>query len=92
MDIFATLAKKIIEEQEAIIGPIALEQAKKVVGLNLDLPNNEVSLLGNKTQILQKLVEQYESLFGQASVEVCKEAINKYRNQLSNDQLPQSLR
>ena len=33
MDIFAQIARKIIEEQENIIGPVVLEQAKKVQGL-----------------------------------------------------------
>lgn len=92
MDIFAILAEKIIEEQETIIGPIALEQAKKVPGLKIDWQKHEVSLEGNKTQILQNLVDQYRALFGQASVEVCKEAIVRYKTQLSQDQLPQSLR
>ena len=92
MDIFAKLAEKIIQEQEAIIGPIALEQAKNVPGLVVDWQKHEVSLTGNKTQILEKLVDQYRSLFGQASVEVCKEAVDSYRSQLSSDQLPQALR
>ncbi len=92
MDIFALLAAKIIEEQETIIGPIALEQASKVQGLKVDWPQHKVSLEGNKTQILENLVDQYRSLFGQASVEVCKEAIFRYRTQLSQDQLPQALR
>jgi len=92
MDIFALLAEKIIEEQETIIGPIALEQARKVPGLKVDWQKHEVSLQGNKTQILSNLVDQYKALFGQASVEVCKEAVGRYRTQLSSDQLPQALR
>ncbi|MBI4225692.1 hypothetical protein HY612_01120 [Candidatus Roizmanbacteria bacterium] len=92
MDIFAILAEKIIEEQETIIGPIALEQARKVQGLKVDWQQHKVSFEGNKTQILQNLVEQYKTLFGQASVEVCKEAIVRYKTQLSQDQLPQVLR
>lgn len=31
---------------------------------------------GNKKEIVEKLVEQYEYLFGQASVEVCKNKDN----------------
>ena len=92
MDIFAKLAEKIIEEQETIIGPIALEQARKIPGLKIDWQLRKVFLEGNKTQILEKLVNQYRNLFGQASVEVCKEATDRFRSQLSSDQLPQVLR
>lgn len=92
MDIFAILAEKIIEEQEIIIGPIALEQARKVPGLKVDWQQHKISLEGNKTQILESLVAQYRELFGQASVEVCKEAVGRYRTQLPIDQLPQVLR
>jgi len=92
MDIFAILVEQIIKEQETIIGPIALEQARKVQGLKIDWQNHEVFLEGNKTQILENLVDQYRALFGQASVEVCKEAVGRYRSQLSSDQLPQALR
>lgn len=92
MDIFAVLVEQIIKEQEMIIGPIALEQARKVPGLKVDWQQHKVSLEGNKTQILENLVDQYKDLFGQASIEVCKEAIGRYRNQFSPDQLPQTLR
>ena len=92
MDIFAILVVQIIKEQENIIGPIALEQALKVPGLKLNWQKHEVSLEGNKIQLLENLVNQYRALFGQASVEVCKEAVGRYRTQLSPDQLPQALR
>lgn len=74
MDIFAQAAEKIIKEQEGIIGPVALEQARKVTGLKV---NGGVSIEGaNKTEVLSNLVAQYEQLFGQASVEVCKQAVS----------------
>lgn len=92
MDIFAKLAETIIEQQETIIGPIALEQAGKVTGLKLNWQKHEVFLEGDKTKILGSLVDQYKALFGQASVEVCKEAVSRYRTQLPSDQLPQALR
>lgn len=73
MDVFAEAAQKIIREQEGIIGPVALEQAKKVPGLNV---NGKVSIEGDQKEVLNKLIKQYEQLFGQASVEVCKEAVS----------------
>lgn len=75
MDIFGTIVEKIIKEQEKIIGPIALEQARKVQGLNVDMQKHEIKFVGNQKEILEKLVEQYQHLFGQASVEVCREAV-----------------
>ncbi len=92
MDLFTKIIEEIIKEQEIIIGPIAIEQASKVNGLKIDWQNHQVSLEGDKTQILSNLVEQYRTLFGQASVEVCKEAINHYRDRILPDQLPQNLR
>ncbi len=82
---------KIIREQESIIGPVALEQARKVPGLHLDWEKHEVRLEGDQKEIIEKLVEQYEYLFGRASVEVCKDAVRKLLPQIPQDQRPQSL-
>lgn len=90
MDIFAQMAEKIIKEQESIIGPVALEQAKKVSGLNIDWQRHEVEIDGDEKAILEKLVQQYEHLFGRASVEVCKEAIRNM--QISPENLPALLK
>lgn len=90
MDIFAQMAEKIIKEQESIIGPVALEQARKVSGLNVDWQKHEVALAGDEKAIIEKLVEQYQHLFGQTSVEVCKDAIRNL--QVPPDNLPALLR
>ncbi len=92
MDTFAKLVEEIIKEQENIIGPLALEQANKVQGLKINWQKHEVVLEGDKTQVLSKLVDQYKTLFGQASVEVCKEAASKFTEGIPQDQLPQTLR
>lgn len=91
MDILARIVEKIIKEQENIIGPVALEQAKKVPGLTIDWPKHEITLEGNKKEILGKLVEQYEHLFGPASIEVCKDAIKGLVAEAPKDQIPQLL-
>ena len=88
MDILEQAAEKIIEEQEKIIGPIALEQAKKVPGLTVNLQKHEVKIEGDQKEILQKLVEQYQHLFGQASVEVCKDAVRNIIKQVPSDKIP----
>lgn len=92
MDIFTELTEKIIKEQEAIIGPMALEQAEKVPGIKVDGSTHTISLVGNKTIILENLVKQYEALFGQASVELCKDVASKYTKTIPQNQLPQVLR
>lgn len=89
MDVFAQVACKIIEEQEGIIGPIALEQAQKVQGLRVvDWKKHEIVISGNATEALEKLVEKFKDLFGQASVEVCRDAIKHYKSKIPQDKLP----
>lgn len=92
MDAFAQIAKTIIEEQEKIIGPIALEQAKKVEGLSVDWEKHEVTLAGNEKEILENLVKQYGSLFGKASIEVCREVTVTVTDKITLNQLPDILR
>ena len=82
------MAENIIKEQEGIIGPIALEQAKKVDGLSIDWSKHEISFSGDKTEILEKLVEKYKELFGQASIEVCKDAVRSMLEKLPKEQVP----
>ena len=91
MDIIAQLTEKIIQEQESVIGPIALEQARKVPGLTLNWDKHEVALVGNEKDILDQLVNNYKHLFGQASVEVCKDAIKGLIKNVSVDKIPTQL-
>lgn len=91
MDIYSELAKKIIKEQENIIGPVALEQASKVTGLTIDTKTRDVTISGDKKAILENLVKQYENLFGLTSVEVCRDAVRGMISQLPADQVPQVL-
>ncbi len=88
MDIFAQLAQRIISEQETIIGPIALEQAKKVQGLSIDWAKKEIKIDGNESQVIEKLVEQYKDFFGNASVDVCKEAVKNLIKSVPQNDIP----
>lgn len=88
MDILAQAVEKIVKEQEAIIGPVALEQAKKVKGVSIDPAKQEITIQSNQETVLSDLVKQYEHLFGKASVEVCKEAIKDIADKIPKDQLP----
>ncbi len=88
MDIFGQLAKRIIEEQESIIGPVALEQAKKVSGLSVDWQKKEVTIKGDEKNAIEQLIEKYREFFGNASVQVCRDAVKDLVDQLPQDQLP----
>lgn len=88
MDIYGQLVERIIKEQETIIGPVALDQARKVSGLTVDLSNNEIAFSGDKKEILESLVRKYEALFGPASIEVCKDAVKDIITKAPKDQVP----
>jgi len=92
MDVYAQIATKIIEQQQNIIGPVAIEQAKTVSGLKVDWDKHQVTVSGNQQSVIDKLVDQYKELFGKISVEVCKEAASKLISQLPADKQPSSLK
>lgn len=88
MDIFNQLAESIIKEQENIIGPVALEQAQKVTGLRIDTSTRAITIEGDKTAILEQLIEKYRDLFGLASVQVCRDAVKALISQVPKEQVP----
>lgn len=83
---------RIIHEQEYIIGPVAWDEASKVSGLVIDQPRSSVSFTGDEKDIIDRLVAQYEKLFGKASHEVCREAVQDLLAELPPDQIPSSLK
>ncbi len=93
MTIFAQIASKIIKEQELVIGPLAWNEAGKVQGLKItDQKSGEVDIAGDPKETLDKLVAQYERLFGRASHEVCREAAISLIADLPAAEVPASLR
>ncbi len=91
MDAYAQLASRIIKEQQAVIGPIALDQAKKVSGLHVNSVD-DVKIEGNNKEVLGNLVNQYSKLFGKASVEVCKEAFEPFSGKIPAADIPDILK
>ena len=92
MSIFDQISIRIIKEQELIIGPLAWEEAKKVPGLQVvDQQKGEVAFGADAKDVLDKLVAQYGRLFGRASIEVCKEAVQDLIADLPKEQVPSSL-
>jgi hypothetical protein len=90
MDIFSQIVSNIIKEQEVLIGPVALEQAKKVQGITID-GERQIAIAGDKKAVLENLVKQYEKLFGPASIEVCRDAVKGIISQAPKEQVPQLL-
>lgn len=91
MEPYSLIVSQIIKDQEVIIGPIALEQARKVSGLEIISLDN-VKISGDAKNVLGHLVDQYAKLFGRASIEVCKEAIRETKQTFRDDELPDILK
>jgi hypothetical protein len=92
-EVYSNMIVNIVNQQSLIIGPaLAIEQARKVSGLNYDPVSKTASLSGNGAQIVDSLIEQYRDFFGHAAVEVCKEAAAKFLKQIPDDQAPSLLR
>jgi len=94
MSILDKIVIKIIKEQELIIGPLAWSEAGKVSGLQIiDLRKGEVIFNnGDQKSVVDKLVAQYDRLFGQASHEVSKEAVASLVADMSPAEVPSSLK
>jgi hypothetical protein len=91
MDPVAQAASKIIKEQQAIIGPVALDQAKKVGGMTITSVD-DIKITGSKKQALENLVKQFEKLFGKASIQVCKDAFESFADKVPPADVPDILK
>jgi hypothetical protein len=91
---FPLIISRIIKEQELVIGPLAWEEARKVSGLQIiDEKKGEVNLQnGDPKNTVDKLVAQYERIFGRASHEVCKESVRDLIAQMPAEEVPASLK
>jgi hypothetical protein len=93
MNIFNQISVRIIKEQELIIGPVAWDEARKVVGLTVvNSQTSEIAISDNSKEVIDGLVAQYERLFGRASHEVCREAAHDLIATLPPEDVPSSLR
>ena len=93
MPILDQITTKIIREQELIVGPLAWSEAGKVQGLKIiDQNKGEVAFNnGDQKEVVNRLVSQYGRIFGQASREVCREAVVSLIADLSPSEVPSSL-
>ena len=86
---YVALAQSIISQQELVVGSLARVEADKVSGLTIS--NGDITIDGDGKKILEALVNQYAKLFGQASVEVCKGAVQRASGDLEKVALPDVL-
>lgn len=87
--------QSIVTHQQNVVGPLAVEQANEVTGISVsDDGKVKISLKkpSDSKAILGKLVQRYSLLFGQASVEVCKDALKESGVELSEADLPDILK
>lgn len=91
-DLYGRIASAIIEQQETIIGPVAVEQARHVSGLAIDWNKHSVQVKGDAPKTIDELVRQYEHLFGRLSVDVCRDAAAQLVAQLPADKQPTMLK
>ena len=94
MNTFDQIAIRIIREQELIIGPLAWIEAGRVPGIKvINQAQGQINLEnGDPKQLIDKLVAQYDRLFGRASHEVSKEAALPLLSNLAPTEIPASLR
>ncbi len=93
MAILDAVATKIVKEQGLVIGPLAWSEAGKVQGLTVNAQKGEVVISGGDPKsTVDRLVAQYERLFGRASHEVCKDAAEELIKNLPQTDVPMSLR
>ena len=91
MSTLDTIAAKIIKEQELVIGPLAWSEAGKVQGLQISASHEVTIQNGDPKAAVDRLVAQYERLFGRASQEVCREAVASLIASLPRSEVPASL-
>jgi hypothetical protein len=92
MDVYAQIVESIIRHQEAIIGPVAIEQAEQIDGLQVNWGKKEITIEGDPVTVIDNLVQAYKSLFGQISVEVSREAAASLLGRLHPDRFPLTLK
>jgi len=86
------ISLRIIKEQESIIGPLAWDEASKVDGIAINPQHSSISFSGDGKEVINRLVQRYERLFGRASHEVCKEAVQDLIAEMSPEEIPSSLK
>ena len=92
IEVFNLISVRIIKEQEAIIGPLAWDEASKVQGLSIiDRKAAQVKVTGEPKSVVNALVARYEQLFGRLSRDVSREAVGDLTADIPKEDIPSSL-
>jgi RecA-family ATPase len=91
-EVYATICSQIIKEQGQIIGILSYEQASLIEGLQVDARTYNCVITGEPLVVLEQLVDKYRQFFGNAAVEVCREAALHLKARLPDEQIPELLR
>jgi|GEM_PF-327927 len=83
---FSQLAKRIIEEQERIVGPLAWQEARRVKGLNIDPETRAITFGQTPQTVIEHLLDHYETIFGRSAREACRGIVNQFIAQLPPEQ------
>ena len=90
---YIQIVSSVISAQGQVMGPLAINEARKVPGLVFSNSNFEhVTISGEPGVVITGLVRQYERVFGTASIEVCKDAVKEIKPSVSPEFLPEILR
>lgn len=88
---YIQIIKVITEAQSEIVGEdIALSLAQQVEGLNIKQETIEIQ--NDPIKVLEQLVHNYSNLFGNSSLEVCKQAIKDMKPTLLPQDIPAFLK
>ena len=92
--LYEEIVVRIIREQELVIGPLAWVEAAKVQGLQVIDQRAGTILFTDASQgaVVDRLIAQYERLFGRASHQVSKDAVKGLIANMLPAEIPESLR
>lgn len=90
-----TLAAEIIREQSLIVGENLAKiraEGSGAVKFNSDRIDDLVITQSDPNMVMETLINAYEELFGQASVEVCVEVIKRHTTEEITNLVPEHLK
>jgi hypothetical protein len=90
MDAYTQSVLAVVRAQMSVIGPMALDQARQVKGLKI-IDDSHIQIEGDFKTVMTHLVQKYSYFFGQASIEVCKDAIREINPPINPKLLPDNL-
>lgn len=89
-DKFSVVALRIVEHQKQLIGPLAVDLAKKAGGIEFT-SEKELVIYGDPRKVLGNLVNQYKNVFGDLSVQVSRRAVKTLTLDFASGELPEVL-